>query len=149
MKSKLIALVLAAWIALEILAFALIVHAVGIFAAIALDLAASLFGLAEARGLLPYLRGRLTRPKTERQSGETFDGALQALGSLLLILPGLASDFVGLALKSPSIRQGLIERLRARGASDPRLIDLDPREWRHIPPPGARRRARSPRGAAK
>jgi len=44
---------------------------------------------------------------------------------------GFASDFVGLALKSPSVRQSLARRLRARsGSADPRIIDLDPREWR-------------------
>jgi UPF0716 protein FxsA len=66
---------------------------------------------------------------------------MQALASILLILPGFASDFVGLALKSPSVRQNLARRLRARsGNADPRLIDLDPREWR--------RDARRPRRTA-
>jgi UPF0716 protein FxsA len=63
--------------------------------------------------------------------GAMLDGALQALASFLLILPGFASDFVGLALKSPSVRQSLVRRLRSRNKTgDPRLIDLDPREWR-------------------
>ncbi len=143
MKSKLVGVVLAAWIVLEILAFMFVVHAVGLLAAMALAVGTSLLGLADVKRLLSFLRGRVGKPKGERESGAMLDGAMQALGSLLLILPGFASDFLGLALKSPSIRQNLARRLGARGGADPRVIDLDPREWRHVTRnrSGPRRRA--------
>ena len=144
MNSKLIGAALAAWIVLEILAFALVVRAVGLLAAIGLAIGASLLGVADVRRLLDFLRTRVAaRAKGESAAadGAMLDGALQALASILLILPGFASDFVGLALKSPSVRQSLAQRLRSRAKSgDPRLIDLDPREWR--------REARRPRRSA-
>jgi UPF0716 protein FxsA len=143
-NSKLIGAALAAWIVLEILAFALVVRAVGLLAAIGLAIGASLLGVADVRRLLDFLRTRVAaRAKGESAAadGAMLDGALQALASILLILPGFASDFVGLALKSPSVRQSLAQRLRSRAKSgDPRLIDLDPREWR--------REARRPRRSA-
>lgn len=145
MNSKLVGAALAAWIVLEILAFALVVRAVGLLAAILLAIGASLLGLADIRRLLDFFRAKVAaRARGQAGAfadGATLDGAMQALASILLILPGFASDFVGLALKSPSVRQGLARRLRSRSkAADPRLIDLDPREWR--------REARRPRRSA-
>jgi UPF0716 protein FxsA len=134
-NSKLVGAALAAWIVLEILSFALVVRAIGSLAAIALAIGASLLGLSDVRRLLEFLRARVAaKAKGERAGfadGAMLDGAMQALASILLILPGFASDFVGLALKSPSVRQNLARWLRSRSeAADPRLIDLDPREWR-------------------
>lgn len=151
MKSKLIGAVLATWIVLEILCFALVVHAVGLLAAIALALGASLLGLSDVRRLLDFVRAGLAAKARGESSakldGAMLDGALQALASILLILPGFASDFVGLALKSPSVRQSLARRLRARaGDADPRIIDLDPREWRRE---AKSARGNQRRGAAK
>ena len=144
-KSKLVGAILATWIVLEILCFALVVRAVGLLAAIALAVGASLLGLSDVRRLLDFVRaGLAAKAKGESSAlhdGAFLDAAMQALASILLILPGFASDFVGLALKSPSVRQSLARRLRARsGNADPRLIDLDPREWR--------RDARRPRRTA-
>lgn len=141
-NSKLVGAAVAAWIVLEILSFALVVRAVGLVAAILLAIGASLLGLADIKRLVDFFRMRVAA-KARGQSGAfadgaMLDGAMQAFASILLILPGFASDFVGLALKSPSVRQSLARRLRSRSkGSDPRLIDLDPREWR--------REARRPR----
>ncbi|MGD9543962.1 MAG: FxsA family protein [Methylocystis sp.] len=151
MKSKLIGAVLATWIVLEILCFALVVRAVGLLAAIVLAIGASLLGLSDVRRLLDFLRaGLAARAKGESSAmadGAMLDGGMQALASILLILPGFASDFVGLALKSPSVRQSLARWLRARaGSGDPRVIDLDPREWRREARSG---RARPRRSEAK
>jgi UPF0716 protein FxsA len=134
-NSKLVGAAVAAWIVLEILAFALVVRAVGLLAAIVLAIGASLLGLADVKRLLDFFRERVAaRARGESVTaadGAMLDGALQALASILLILPGFASDFVGLALKSPSVRQSLARRWRSRAkTADPRLIDLDPREWR-------------------
>ncbi len=145
MNSKLVGAGLAAWIVLEILAFALVVRAVGLLAAIVLALGASLLGLADVKRLLEFFRkavaARARGETAVAADGAMLDGAMQALASFLLILPGFASDFVGLALKSPSVRESLARRWRSRAnAADPRLIDLDPREWR--------REARRPRRSA-
>lgn len=138
MKSKLVGAVLAAWIILEIVCFALVAHALGLFGAMAIALGASLLGLSDVRRLLHFLRDRVAAKArgenpvaAAKGDGAMLDAALQALASILLILPGFASDFVGLALKSPSVRQSVARRLRARsGNADPRVIDLDPGEWR-------------------
>jgi UPF0716 protein FxsA len=134
-NTKLVGGALAAWIVLEILCFALVVRAVGLLVAIALALGTSLLGLSDARRILDFVRGgiaaRVKGGSGVMADGTMLDGAMQALASILLILPGFASDFVGLALRSPSVRQSLARRLQSRSRnSDPRVVDLDPREWR-------------------
>lgn len=140
-KTTLIGAGVAAWIAAEILAFTLVVHAVGLFAAIALGVATSALGLADLRKLSAYLPAFRDR-RQARGDAAWLEGALNAAAAALLILPGFASDFVGLALKSPSIRAGVAARIRNRGdrARDPRVIDLAPGEWRALP--GKRRSAK-------
>jgi len=136
-KSKLVGVVLAAWIVLEIVCFALVVRALGLLGAMAIALGSSLLGLSDVKRLLPFVRDRVAAKAkgvnavNAKGDGAVLDTGLQALASILLILPGFASDFVGLALKSPSVRQSLARRLRARSKrADPRVIDLDPDEWR-------------------
>jgi UPF0716 protein FxsA len=136
-KSKLVAFALAAWIALEVVAFVLVVQFLGLLAAIALGVGTTLLGLSDVRRLLVYLRSRVGKPKGKgggKAGGALLDGGLQALGSLLLILPGFASDLVGLALKAPSIRAGVAGRLRDRDKTrkGPRTIDLAPNEWKNL-----------------
>jgi UPF0716 protein FxsA len=143
-RTKLIGLALGAWLALEILAFAVVLRSVGLLAAILLGLGTTALGLADVKRLFAVWRGR----GKLRTDGAALDGALQALASLLLVLPGFASDVAGLALKSPSIRAALAARIGARGkdgggASDgPRTIDLAPHEWRRLTPGGRPRRKR-------
>lgn len=143
-KSKLVAFALAAWIALEILAFVLVVQFLGLLAAIALGVGATLLGLSDVKRLLVYLRGRIGKPNDVKGGAQTLDGALQALGALLLIVPGFASDLLGLALKAPSIRAGLANRIRARDRArqGPRVIDLAPNEWKNLTHRARRSRAR-------
>lgn len=142
-KSKLLALALGAWITLEIVVFALVVRSLGVFATILLGLGTTFIGLSDVKRVLSYLRARLGR--TKRGDGVMLDGALQALGSLLLILPGFASDIAGLALKSPSIRENVSRRLRERDKpGGPRTIDLAPGEWKIV----AQKKKRKPRAAA-
>ncbi len=137
-RTKLVGAALGLWLALEIVAFALVLRAVGLLAAIALGLATTALGLADVKRLLTVWRerGKL------RADGAMADGALQALASLLLILPGFASDVAGLALKSPSTRAALLARLRDRSAAPagPQTIDLAPHEWKHLTPSGRPKR---------
>jgi UPF0716 protein FxsA len=142
-RTKLISVALGLWLALEILAFAFVLHALGLLATIALGLGTTALGLADVKRLLNVWRDR----GKVRRDGAMLDGALQALGSLLLILPGFASDVAGLALKSPSVRTAVRTRIRDGGkrpgkSEGPQTIDLAPHEWKHLTPSGRPRRKR-------
>ncbi len=146
-RTKLVGLALGLWLALEILAFAFVLRAVGLLVAIALGLGTTALGLSDVRRLLTVWRerGRL------RADGAMLDGAMQACASFLLILPGFASDVAGLALKSPSVRAALLARIRGRGqtprgAAGPQTIDLAPHEWKHLTPSGRPKRKRRKKG---
>jgi UPF0716 protein FxsA len=160
-KSKLLAYALAAWLVVEVVAFVLVVQFLGLIAAVALGLGTTLLGLLDVRRLFDYMRaragGRKVAPKdagaesAKSKNAPLIDGGLQALGALLLILPGFASDLVGLALKAPSIRAGLAERIRNGGPKrkGPATIDLSPTEWKalHHRPQKRRRRAPAAQGS--
>lgn len=142
-RTKLIGLALGLWLALEIIAFAFVLRAIGLLPAILLGLGTTALGLADVKRLLGAWRTR----SEWRRDGAMFDGGLQALASLLLILPGFASDAAGLALKSPSVRTALMARLRAQGQNaaaqgGPQTIDLSPNEWKHLTPSGRPKRKR-------
>jgi UPF0716 protein FxsA len=142
-KSKLVAYMLAAWLAVEILAFVLVVEFLGVLAAVALGVGTTLIGLADVKRLLVYLRARLAQPRAELgRGGNLLEGGLEAVGSVLLILPGFASDLVGLALKAPSVRARLADRIRGKveRTKGPRTIDLSPDEWKAIADQGRKRR---------
>ena len=148
-KSKLVAYVLTGWLFVEIVAFVLVVQFLGVLAAVALGVGTTLLGLADVKRLFVYLRGRVGQPREETKSGVALlDGGLEAVGSLLLILPGFASDLVGLALKSPSIRSHVADRIRGKTErKGPQTIDLSPGEWKAVVDEGPTRRVRSRRAA--
>jgi UPF0716 protein FxsA len=130
---------LAAWAALEILAFALVAHTAGFAGAMLLGFATSLIGLSRARSLLDFWR----RARSGKD-GEPMDAGLEALASIFLILPGFLTDFAGLALMSPSIRRTLAARLAKNSQGpDEGVVDLSPLEWTHTNDPP--RKARAPR----
>ncbi|MDE2018227.1 MAG: FxsA family protein [Hyphomicrobiales bacterium] len=137
----------ALWVVLEIAAFSWVAGRIGLFGALALTLGASMLGLyrlkvvglAAATALRGSFAGGAPRP------GGLLDGTLEALGAVLLILPGFLSDLVGLALLAPSARTWVAKRFSAEGAATPlrrgpAAIDLDAEEWRRIEP--KRRRAK-------
>jgi UPF0716 protein FxsA len=157
-RTKLLGLALGLWLALEILAFAFVLRAIGLLPAMALGLGTTALGLADVKRLFALWRDR----GKARADGSMLDGVLQALASLLLILPGFASDLAGLALKSPSVRASLLARMKdaAKGEKGsekgpgtgngkksgkpgaPPTIDLAPHEWKHLTPSGRPRRKR-------
>jgi UPF0716 protein FxsA len=142
-RTKLIGVALGLWLALEILAFAFVLRSIGLLAAIILGLGTTALGLADVKRLLTAWRER----GNWRADGAMLDGALQALASFLLILPGFASDIAGLALKSPSVRSAALNRIRNRGkgpdkAGGPQTIDLAPHEWKHLTKSGRPKRKR-------
>ncbi len=152
-KSKLVAYAIGAWLLVEVIAFLLVVQFLGIVAAVALGVGTTLLGLLDIGRLLTYLRARASRPsekKARQPASNMVDGGLQALGAVLLILPGFASDLVGLALKAPSIRADLAQRLRGGDSrKGPRTIDLAPNEWKSLDhrKPRRRRAPAKPSGA--
>jgi UPF0716 protein FxsA len=158
-RTKLVGLALGLWLALEILSFAFVLRAIGLLPAMALGLATTALGLADVKRLFALWRDR----GKVRADGSMLDGVLQALASLLLILPGFASDVAGLALKSPSVRASLLARIRQAGKGfekksgkgpgtgggkksgkpgAPPTIDLAPHEWKHLTASGRPRRKR-------
>jgi UPF0716 protein FxsA len=142
-RTKLIGAALGVWLALEILAFAVVLRSVGLLAAILLGLATTALGLSDIRRLFSVWRAR----GKLRADGAMVDGALQAFASFLLILPGFASDVAGLALKSPSVRAAIMSKVRNHGGeavkpSGPQTIDLAPEEWKHLTPSGRPKRKR-------
>ncbi len=141
----------AIWIGLELLAFFLVVHTLGFLATLVLALATTLQGLSDIRRLLVFCGGGETR---ENRKGPLHDSGLSALGAFLLILPGFVTDLAGLALKSPSVRDGLARRWTNIGGArdtrdnqvDPSVIDLTPHDYRSVDQPkrpARRRRAGS------
>lgn len=133
-RSKFLAAGLATWLVIEIVVFVLIVEFIGLLPAILLGVGTTLLGLSDVKRLLLYARSRIGKPKTGGKSGGLVDGGLQALGSFLLLIPGFVSDLAGLALKSPSIRAGLADRIKTGGPrrKGPPIIDLAPNEWKNI-----------------
>ncbi|ARN83719.1 FxsA family protein [Methylocystis bryophila] len=151
-RSKFFAYALAAWLLLEALAFVIVVELFGVTAALALALATTLIGLFDIKKLFDYLRRRSSAgraPKEGEPKPDMVETGLHALATTLLILPGFASDLVGLALKAPSIRAGLAKRLRgeSEGRRGPRTIDLKPNEWKSLDAPRKRRRVAKSSGA--
>jgi UPF0716 protein FxsA len=148
-------LFLALWLVSEVMAFGLVVHAIGFGGAMALCLLTSLAGAAMLRrlGLSTALRlRRALATRSHQEAGASreamLDGALVGIGSILLILPGFVSDFIGLALAAPSIRSWVSDRLsigktsrgpRGRRAG-PTLVELEPREWSRLDRPAPRPR---------
>lgn len=142
------------WLVAEIAAFAFIVEVLSFSGAILLCLMTSLAGAAMLRrlGLSAAVRLRKALAKRSHQQGglsreALVDGTLAGLGSILLILPGFVSDFIGLALAAPSIRIWVAERIRVgkygvpsdgRRATAPKVIELSPQEWSRLDESGPR-----------
>jgi UPF0716 protein FxsA len=138
-----VAATLILWLVAEVVAFWAVVQAIGVSGAVMVGLLTSLAGLALFRmigrqaveGLKNAAEGQNPR------EGAFLDGTLAAIGATLLILPGFASDFVGLALASPSARGWLARRFAPSFVkrAAPGVIDLDPDDWRPAPDPAGPR----------
>ncbi|MFM9974971.1 MAG: FxsA family protein [Beijerinckiaceae bacterium] len=126
------------WLALEIIAFWSIIQVFGILGAFLLALLTTIAGIAILRNLGRGAANALrkTLEGKELASGRMLDGALTALGAVLLILPGFVSDLAGLALAAPSLRQFLARRFGGTVAvhkpPKPDIVDLGPEEWQSI-----------------
>lgn len=144
---------LALWFVSEIAVFALIVARIGFSGAVLLSIMTSLAGVAMLRrlGLDAASRLGLALSKRSREQGvfsrdAMLDGTLAGVGSILLILPGFVSDFLGFALAAPSIRIWVTERLQLgkfgrapnTRSAGPKVIELAPQEWSSLDETGRR-----------
>jgi UPF0716 protein FxsA len=122
------------WLFSEIIVFFLVVQAIGLFGAIGVAVLTSLLGASMIRRVgadaLRALREALNG--LEPREGGLLDGALSALGGVLLLLPGFVSDAVGLALAAPSFRQWLMHRFNGKRPTRTQIIDLSPQEWKSV-----------------
>jgi len=141
------------WLVAEIAAFALIAARIGFSGAVLLSVMTSLAGVAMLRrlGLDAASRLGLALSKRSQEQGvfsrdAMLDGTLAGVGSILLILPGFVSDFLGLALAAPSIRIWVTERLQLgkfgrapnTRSAGPKVIELAPQEWSSLDETGRR-----------
>lgn len=126
-----------AWLAAELVAFALLVRAIGLGGTILLGLATTVLGVVLLRRVgLDTVRALRRAAEGGRTPGGALpDGLLAGAGALLLIVPGFLANAAGLALSAPSVRGHLLTRFGGAGAGLPRrparadVIDLAPGDW--------------------
>ncbi len=128
-----------ALLAAEVVAFVLVVRAIGFAPALLVGVATGVIGVARLRRLgLAALAGLRSAARGQASDeAVVIDGALAALGAVLLVLPGFLTDLVGLALSAPSGRDWVKRRFRldstrGRGAQRPTVVDLDAGNWTRI-----------------
>ena len=134
-------------VAAEVVAFIAVVHWIGAAAAVLLGVGSTLLGAARLKHLGTAAFGRLRAAAEGRAAREDafVDGALDALGAVLLILPGFVTDAIGLMLLAPSCRDWVKARVgfsagplagaraeRVRAAAGPQTIDLQARDWTRL-----------------
>jgi UPF0716 protein FxsA len=135
-------LLLVVWFVAEFLAFALVVHYVGLGGALLIGLATSLAGGALLKRLGQTAAAQMraaTRGGVFVATGMT-DGLLQGLAALLLLLPGFVSDAIGAALAFGPVRRavrtyvtgGRSPATSRPGARDPGIVDLQPQDWQRV-----------------
>lgn len=135
--------VLFAWIAAEIVVFAILVHNLGFGGTILLDLLTSVIGVVMLKRIGSDAARSLRRAMAggEPPEGALLDGMLGALGAVLLILPGFVANLAGLALAAPSVRRwttrtfgGAAPGSQARRPARADVIDLSPDDWKQVEP---------------
>lgn len=131
------------WFALEVVAFYLVVAAIGFWGAVGVGLLTSLAGVELFRhvGREAMAGLKSTAEGAAPREGAFLDGTLATIGATLLILPGFASDFIGLALAAPSVRGWIARKFAPRFVErrTPGVVDLDAHEWQAGAPEGAKR----------
>lgn len=92
----------------EIYAFIVVSHAIGVLNAIGLLLFCSLVGLwlAKREGFGVLHRIRATTAAGRVPGNELLDGLMIFFGGLLLVVPGFVTDALGLLLLLPPVRAG-------------------------------------------
>ncbi len=131
----------------EVVAFIAVVDWIGAGPAVLIGLGSTLLGAARLKRLGGAAFTRLRDVAGGRVAREDafIDGALDAVGAVLLILPGFITDLMGLALLAPSCRDWVKARVgfstgplagpradRIRAAQGPRTIDLEAQDWSRV-----------------
>ncbi len=99
------------WTVAEISAFVVVGGWIGLFGVLALVLGTGVAGVMVLRWQGVRLAGAMQRPQAMRAAGEA---GLVVFGAVLLILPGLLTDLLGLALMVPGVRRWVVARIAAR-----------------------------------
>jgi UPF0716 protein FxsA len=105
-------LILLGLIALPVVEIALFIkasEAIGVVGTVAVAVLAGLGGIAllQRQGVTTLWRARQQLARGEMPVAEVFDGLCLALAGVLLVLPGLLTDAIGLVLLLPPVRVGL------------------------------------------
>ena len=129
---------LALWFLGEFLTFSLVAQAIGLGGAIIAMIATSLAGAlllrrisATARQNLFGMLGQLSEQPGRFAPERLRTGLLAAIGALLLILPGFLTDGVGLLLVARAAQARIPINTKSAAKAD-EVIELSPREWRHL-----------------
>jgi UPF0716 protein FxsA len=65
-------------------------------------------------------------------------GTMFLLAGVLLLVPGFITDLIGIAVLIPPLRRGiaalLLRSVKSRAARSDGVVDLEPDEWRQVPP---------------
>ena len=131
----------------EIVAFIAMVDWLGAGPAVLIGLGSTLLGAARLKriGGAAFTRLRDVAEGRVAREDAFIDGALDAVGAVLLILPGFITDGIGLALLAPSCRDWVKARVgfttgplagpraeRVRAAAGLRTIDLETQDWSRL-----------------
>jgi UPF0716 protein FxsA len=146
-----ILLIVVSLVLAEIAAFILVGELIGVPATLGLVLLGMLAGavLLRRTGIATLARVRTDVAARQIPARSLVEGAVLALAALLLIIPGFVSDFVGIALFIPAVREGAWRWLRRRmpirpgsadaaSASGAPVIDLDRSEFGESARPSVR-----------
>lgn len=130
---------LVALMAVEITAFATVAALIGLPQALLLMAATSLLGVVvlrhPGRSRLNQMHDAVSQTGLTgiEAGGNAF---LSAASGILLLLPGFITDAAGFVLLLPPVRQWIGARLLAyiQGSqAGPAVVDLDRRDWSHVP----------------
>lgn len=124
-------LIFTGWLIAEFLIWRWAVDVFGWLIPLAVTLFCSFCGLRLIRGAGSKAMAAMRTSDGISLSGfDLFGGGLKMLGAILLLVPGLLSDFVGALLLAPAIRQLIAKRVG--GTTTPAkdgVVDLEPGEW--------------------
>jgi UPF0716 protein FxsA len=107
---------LAVWVLAEIASLVAIGRAVGVAPTLAWVLVAAALGslLLRSQGLAHARRVQAAMAQGQIPAGPLFDGMASLIAGLLLIVPGVLSDVLAVALLLPQLRRGLLGLLIPR-----------------------------------
>ena len=108
--------ILAALILAEIAGFILVGEAIGVLPTLGLVLLGMLAGalLLRQLGIATLLKAQAEMAAGRTPARPLAEGAIKALAAALIILPGFVSDFLGIVLFIPFVRESLWRAVRRR-----------------------------------